>query len=302
MRPPRSPTIVGSAVETIVWSSAARNMPSISATKTVVSARPWSPSSGISTRRRRRCRRSSPLAVEKLFICGRVSGRRGQRRRALGAEPVEQEAEVAAPEIGRDAARSPRSRGRRSRRRAACPPARSRRGASRAPARARRARRTSGRTRRLPRRAPRRARCPRARSLSAAVLRVQLEHPLDEAGEARPRVLLGERRPRPRPRSSPNDVLDARRRRGRPWSGSGGRACPSRRRRAARSARPTRRLPRRRRRRGPPRESVPDSPARRAGASVPSLALEEGSRSGARAPLTATLPRPAAMPARARSS
>ena len=40
LRPPRSPTIVGSAVETIVWSSAARNMPSISAAKTVVSARP----------------------------------------------------------------------------------------------------------------------------------------------------------------------------------------------------------------------------------------------------------------------
>ncbi len=31
--PPRSPTIVGSAVATIVWSSAARNMPSMSAAK-----------------------------------------------------------------------------------------------------------------------------------------------------------------------------------------------------------------------------------------------------------------------------
>ena len=40
LRPPRSPTIVGSAVDTIVWSSAARNMPSMSATKTVASARP----------------------------------------------------------------------------------------------------------------------------------------------------------------------------------------------------------------------------------------------------------------------
>ena len=43
-RPPRSPTIVGSAVETIVWSSAARNMPSISAPKTGTSARPVSTS------------------------------------------------------------------------------------------------------------------------------------------------------------------------------------------------------------------------------------------------------------------
>ena len=42
--PPRSPTIVGSAVETIVWSSAARNMPSISAPKTGTSARPVSTS------------------------------------------------------------------------------------------------------------------------------------------------------------------------------------------------------------------------------------------------------------------
>src|SRR5437016_411432 len=42
LRPPRSPTIVGSAVETIVWSSAARNMPSISATKTMRRARPRS--------------------------------------------------------------------------------------------------------------------------------------------------------------------------------------------------------------------------------------------------------------------
>src|SRR3989442_983612 len=40
LRPPRSPTIVGSAVETIVWSSAARNMPSISAPNTVLRARP----------------------------------------------------------------------------------------------------------------------------------------------------------------------------------------------------------------------------------------------------------------------
>ena len=49
LRPPRSPTIVGSAVETIVWSSAARNIPSISATNTVVSARPVSrPSVGAS--------------------------------------------------------------------------------------------------------------------------------------------------------------------------------------------------------------------------------------------------------------
>ena len=37
--PPRSPTIVGSAVETIVWSSAARNMPSISAAKIGTSSR-----------------------------------------------------------------------------------------------------------------------------------------------------------------------------------------------------------------------------------------------------------------------
>jgi hypothetical protein len=36
--PPRSPTMVGRAVETIVWSSAARNMPSISAAKTGTSS------------------------------------------------------------------------------------------------------------------------------------------------------------------------------------------------------------------------------------------------------------------------
>jgi hypothetical protein len=40
LRPPRSPTIVGKAVETIVWSRAARNIPSINAPKTVHSARP----------------------------------------------------------------------------------------------------------------------------------------------------------------------------------------------------------------------------------------------------------------------
>src|SRR4029078_1850058 len=46
----RSPTIVGSAVETIVWSSAARNMPSISAPKTVPSgARVSRPSSAVAT-------------------------------------------------------------------------------------------------------------------------------------------------------------------------------------------------------------------------------------------------------------
>ncbi len=42
MSPPRSPTMVGSAMETIVWSSAARNMPSISAMNTVRSAAPVS--------------------------------------------------------------------------------------------------------------------------------------------------------------------------------------------------------------------------------------------------------------------
>ena len=42
-RPPRSPTIVGSAVETIVWSSAARNMPSISAAKIGTSLRSLTP-------------------------------------------------------------------------------------------------------------------------------------------------------------------------------------------------------------------------------------------------------------------
>src|SRR6185437_6174010 len=48
LSPPRSPTIVGSATETIVWSSAARNMPSISAMKTVRRAVPVSlPSSSI---------------------------------------------------------------------------------------------------------------------------------------------------------------------------------------------------------------------------------------------------------------
>ena len=40
LSPPSSPTIVGRAVETIVWSSAARNMPSISAAKIGASARP----------------------------------------------------------------------------------------------------------------------------------------------------------------------------------------------------------------------------------------------------------------------
>ena len=40
--PCRSKTIVGSAVDTIVWSSAARNIPSISATKIMRSAGPFS--------------------------------------------------------------------------------------------------------------------------------------------------------------------------------------------------------------------------------------------------------------------
>src|SRR4051794_21062319 len=53
LRPPRSPTIVGSAVETIVWSSAARNIPSIRAPKTVHSGRPVSrPFSAAATRPR----------------------------------------------------------------------------------------------------------------------------------------------------------------------------------------------------------------------------------------------------------
>src|SRR4029453_17195372 len=39
-RPPRSPTIVGSAVDTIVWSSAARNMPRPSAANTGTNAPP----------------------------------------------------------------------------------------------------------------------------------------------------------------------------------------------------------------------------------------------------------------------
>src|SRR5947209_7511590 len=38
--PPRSPTIVGSAVETIVWSSAAISMTSISPAKTTITLRP----------------------------------------------------------------------------------------------------------------------------------------------------------------------------------------------------------------------------------------------------------------------
>ena len=45
LSPPSSPTIVGSAVATIVWSRAARNIPSMSAAKTVRSARPRSRSS-----------------------------------------------------------------------------------------------------------------------------------------------------------------------------------------------------------------------------------------------------------------
>src|SRR5918993_1450383 len=47
--PPSSPTIVGSAVDTIVWSSAARNMPSISAPKIGRSARPCGACEGVGT-------------------------------------------------------------------------------------------------------------------------------------------------------------------------------------------------------------------------------------------------------------
>src|SRR5438067_5144052 len=93
LRPPRSPTIVGSAVETIVWSSAARNMPSMSAAKTVQSARPWSrPSSAMLPPRRPR-------------ELGLGQRRRRQRARRLGAEPVKQEAEVPAPVVRRDGGR-----------------------------------------------------------------------------------------------------------------------------------------------------------------------------------------------------
>ena len=114
VEPRRSPTIVGSAVETIVWSSAARNMPSISATKII--RRPARRAVG-SLRRSR----VPPGPRGARSSCARVSGGARQRRRGVGAQPVEHEAEVAAPELGRDRRRSPRSRGRRSRRASGCP-------------------------------------------------------------------------------------------------------------------------------------------------------------------------------------
>src|ERR671934_1499340 len=93
LSPPRSPTIVGSAVETIVWSSAARNMPSMSAAKTVHSARPWSrPSSAMLPPRRAR-------------ELGLGQRRRRQRARRLGPQSVEQEAEIAAPVFRREGGR-----------------------------------------------------------------------------------------------------------------------------------------------------------------------------------------------------
>src|SRR6184192_3879874 len=93
LRPPRSPTIVGSAVETIVWSSAARNMPSINAAKTVHSALPVRrPCSGMGG--------ALPSRNPRELRTGQ--GRHRQRRRRRSAEAVEQEPETAAPVVGRD--------------------------------------------------------------------------------------------------------------------------------------------------------------------------------------------------------
>src|SRR5919204_3170767 len=90
-RPPRSPTIVGNAVETIVWSSAARNMPSISAAKTVQSARPVRrPSSG-----------TFPLLHCAVELRPRQRWMR-QRGRCVGAEPVAEQCEITTPVVRRD--------------------------------------------------------------------------------------------------------------------------------------------------------------------------------------------------------